>query len=318
MLAKFSEELKEAREKNGVTLQQVAAQTRIDIKFLTAMESGNFTFQPELYVKAFLKDYCRVIGIDEQKTLYRYELAKQGKFDAGIEVVDEGVTVEQKPPVQYTQPQQPVQPPQPKPVPQPQPMPAPQPTPTPQPQIKMVDSYTMPLESEPQKSSFNKNITALFAIVGAIAVIGAAVYFLFIKNSNDAIVSEKPYDQVLQENKNRINDDKPKAQEAVNTPPPASTDSLNLLIKANDTTWIRITKDSLKSEEFLLYPYSKKLVKAKKSFHMTLGNSGGVELTLNDKQLNFQGKRKKRAELLIDADGLKQLGGGVKAKNNLN
>ena len=48
MLDKYAEELREAREKKGITLQQMAAKTRIDIKFLEAIDNGNFSFLPEL------------------------------------------------------------------------------------------------------------------------------------------------------------------------------------------------------------------------------------------------------------------------------
>ena len=41
-LKKFSEELKTHREKNDVSLQQIHGRTRIDIKFLKAMEEGKF------------------------------------------------------------------------------------------------------------------------------------------------------------------------------------------------------------------------------------------------------------------------------------
>jgi cytoskeletal protein RodZ len=79
MLKNFTEELKDAREKTGITLQIVAAKTRIDIKFLEALEDGNFNFLPELYVKAFIKQYAKVVGLDEDETIQKYNIAKEGK-----------------------------------------------------------------------------------------------------------------------------------------------------------------------------------------------------------------------------------------------
>ena len=83
MLKKFTDELKEQREKAGITLQNVAAKTRIDIKFLEALEDGNFNFLPEIYVKAFIKQYSKVVGLDEEETLQKYILVKEGKEGAG-------------------------------------------------------------------------------------------------------------------------------------------------------------------------------------------------------------------------------------------
>ena len=52
MLEKLAEELHEARIKSGITLQQMAGKTRVDIKFLEAIDNGDFTFLAEPYVKA--------------------------------------------------------------------------------------------------------------------------------------------------------------------------------------------------------------------------------------------------------------------------
>ena len=65
MLDKFADELRQQRENSGLTLQQMATKTRIDLKFLEAIDQGNFSFLPDLYVKAFVKQYSQTIGLDE-------------------------------------------------------------------------------------------------------------------------------------------------------------------------------------------------------------------------------------------------------------
>ena len=97
MLDKYAEELRGEREKKGITLQQMAAKTRIDIKFLEAIDNGNFSFLPELYVKAFLKQYARVIGLDEQEMVQKYADAKGGKLEDRDEeksILEQNVDVE--------------------------------------------------------------------------------------------------------------------------------------------------------------------------------------------------------------------------------
>jgi cytoskeletal protein RodZ len=79
MLNKFAEELKAARTERNLTLQQIAAKTRIDLKFLEEMEKGNFSFLPELYINAFLKEYVRLVGLDENLMLKKFAAAKSGK-----------------------------------------------------------------------------------------------------------------------------------------------------------------------------------------------------------------------------------------------
>ena len=85
MLKSFANELKKTREEAGITLEGVSAKTRIDIKFLKALERGDVHFLPELYVKAFVKQYAKVIGLDADETLQRFLLAKDGKTLPGKE-----------------------------------------------------------------------------------------------------------------------------------------------------------------------------------------------------------------------------------------
>ena len=81
MLNNFADELRNARLKKGISLEQMAAKTRIDLKFLEAIDNGNFVFLPELYVKAFIKQYAKVVDLDEQETINRYEDAKAGRLN---------------------------------------------------------------------------------------------------------------------------------------------------------------------------------------------------------------------------------------------
>ncbi|MDP2362349.1 MAG: helix-turn-helix transcriptional regulator, partial [Ignavibacteria bacterium] len=82
MLDKFADELRQQRESAGLTLQQMATKTRIDLKFLEAIDQGNFSFLPDLYVKAFVKQYAKTIGLDENLILKKFETARERKeFD---------------------------------------------------------------------------------------------------------------------------------------------------------------------------------------------------------------------------------------------
>ena len=64
---------------SSISLQQLATKTRIDIKFLEYIEDGNFSFLPELYVRAFLKEYIKFVGLDEKLIFKKYEAYKLGK-----------------------------------------------------------------------------------------------------------------------------------------------------------------------------------------------------------------------------------------------
>jgi len=81
LLIKFAEELKSARETKGLTLQQIASRTRIDLKFLQAIEDSNYDILPELYIRAFIKEYAQTLDLNPNETLQKFDIAKWGKTD---------------------------------------------------------------------------------------------------------------------------------------------------------------------------------------------------------------------------------------------
>ena len=56
--------LRTARERMGMTLQDVAAETRIAVRHLTALEEARFDgFAAPVYVMGFARNYARAVGI---------------------------------------------------------------------------------------------------------------------------------------------------------------------------------------------------------------------------------------------------------------
>ncbi len=78
-LKKFAEELKKQRVKKKIALLQIKNRTRIDIKYLEAIEEGNFEVMPEVYIRAFIREYAESIGLNPQETLKKFDSAKEGK-----------------------------------------------------------------------------------------------------------------------------------------------------------------------------------------------------------------------------------------------
>jgi len=74
--------LREAREAQGLSLDEVEAQTRIRRAFLEALEEGNYHVLPgEVYVRGFLRNYAMHLGLDPEGIRQRY----------GEEVLDQEV-----------------------------------------------------------------------------------------------------------------------------------------------------------------------------------------------------------------------------------
>jgi len=59
--------LKEAREEKGMSLGDLQAATKIQKRYLTALEEGNYDIIPgKFYVRAFIKQYAEAVGLDSE------------------------------------------------------------------------------------------------------------------------------------------------------------------------------------------------------------------------------------------------------------
>ncbi len=85
----LSKELKEARESQGLSLDEVHEQTKINKEFLQALEEGEIERLPHpVYAKGFLQNYARFLGLDWQK---------MGEDFSRIYLVDEYEQMEELP-----------------------------------------------------------------------------------------------------------------------------------------------------------------------------------------------------------------------------
>lgn len=80
MLKEFASDLKASREGSNISLAEISAQTRINETFLKKLESGDFSFQQEIYIKAFIKEYAKAIKLDPAEVIKDYEAAKRGDY----------------------------------------------------------------------------------------------------------------------------------------------------------------------------------------------------------------------------------------------
>ncbi|MCY7363331.1 MAG: helix-turn-helix domain-containing protein [Ignavibacteria bacterium] len=80
MLNIFAEDLKAIREEKNISLRDVANKTRLNINILESLESGDYTFQPQAYIRAFMKQYIASIELDVEEVLFDYDLARSGKY----------------------------------------------------------------------------------------------------------------------------------------------------------------------------------------------------------------------------------------------
>jgi len=266
MLTKFAEELKQARLNSNVSLQQMANKTKIDIKFLEAIDEGNFAFLPDLYIRAFIKEYASLVGLNPDSAIKKFDAAKKGEFPVEeqekpfLQSVIERDQLEQKKPALSTRP---------------------------------LKAYSDITEKETQNSSDQKRNQIIFVLVTVgIIAISVLVYFVFFNNNNKIIVTERPYEESIEENTRYI--EQPAADTSLTEDSDSvmiisNGDSLLLKISSTNQCWVKVISDDKSEIEFMLPPSSSKTLKASDNFKLILGNSGGIQLSLNNKLLQFEG-----------------------------
>jgi cytoskeletal protein RodZ len=84
----LGEKLREAREKRGISISEVAEQTRISPLYITSIEKDDYKPLPGgIFNKGFVKSYAKFIGIDEHEALQDYSkivAETEGRDDDGL------------------------------------------------------------------------------------------------------------------------------------------------------------------------------------------------------------------------------------------
>lgn len=73
IMANIGEKLRSAREAMGLSIADVEKTTKIQSRYLTAIENSDFDKLPgDFYVRAFIRQYAQVVGLDGKELLAEY------------------------------------------------------------------------------------------------------------------------------------------------------------------------------------------------------------------------------------------------------
>jgi cytoskeletal protein RodZ len=102
-LATFGEELKREREIRGISLKEIADETKISKRFLEALERNDHkTLPAPVFTRGFVRQYARYLGLNTEDIVNRYNYAAAGddriEKSAHLDRLVQPVTVETPPP----------------------------------------------------------------------------------------------------------------------------------------------------------------------------------------------------------------------------
>ena len=269
-LISFSAELKSAREAKDISLEEISGKTRINMKFLKAIETAEFEVLPDVYLKAFLKEYAKSVDLDPNKVIQKYDLAKIGKYsneDEEVQLKEEAAPSEE-----------------------------------PLPRRKFGASTNagpiMP-EIEEMRSGSSRNYLPIFVIIAIIIFILSLIYIFFIKDHSSEIVKDNSAGESFYEDIFEVDD----AVSVITS----ATDSIILRIETDADAWYRAIIDDRNAAEFNLKSGNSRTIKAREKVKLVLGNSGATKLFLNGKGLDFTGIEDQVKRLEITASGIKKI-----------
>lgn len=73
-MAEFGNRLRAAREARGLSLEKIARETRISVRFLEAIEAEEFDVLPGgVYTRGFIRSYAAIIGLDPDQIAAEYQ-----------------------------------------------------------------------------------------------------------------------------------------------------------------------------------------------------------------------------------------------------
>jgi cytoskeletal protein RodZ len=273
-VAEIGKRLRAAREASGRTLEDLAAASRINQKFLQEIEAGRQPGVPDIYFRAFVKTFAAEVGEHPDELLAMMT------------------------------PATPSPPPSPSSV--PPPPPARGETPAAAPSGAAAPAPSVPPAAEEQRTGPEAVRRQAKILVGLalLVVVGLILSVYWLRNEkSEKGIQEISFADVVKEQTAKLQPRDSTAAAAADSeklpaagparPAAAKGDSLLLQAVTSESVWVHIEFDGGNSSEYTLPPGYRIQWKAAKQFSVSLGNPSGVTFVLNGKPLGKLAEGKK-------------------------
>ena len=76
----FYSNFKKIRKDKNISISDISNKTKIQEKYIIAIEEGNLNMLPPVYTRLFLKSYSEAINLDSEKIIIEYKNHISGKI----------------------------------------------------------------------------------------------------------------------------------------------------------------------------------------------------------------------------------------------
>jgi cytoskeletal protein RodZ len=279
-MKEFFENLKNIRIQKGLSLEEIARKSRMNLTYLKNIEAGELDKLPKGYDRIFFKRYLREIGEDKEEVWRDFNLFfGTGPLQKNVPYSSDITGEEEEPEPETTRP------------------------------VPRED-----LEKKPslyQKIIMKINLDKVylyFWIILTVIILGTVGYFayrqyVFVKSIPPEIkeISVSEYVSEMQKQDSLLTPQLTEnSQSSVN---PAS--SMLVELRTLERTWVREIKDEKDTTEYILSQGINRKISADSTLKFMLGRADGVEIWLNGDSLGIMGDAQEVVvNLVLTADGI--------------
>jgi cytoskeletal protein RodZ len=250
----FSEDLRKERVTRNISLSDIASKTHINLKYLEAIEQGSFDILPQTYIRAFLREYADVVGLPIAETIKKYDVMVVGKYSQEAGAIGGSGWSGTSP--------------------------------------SLPDEPGKLKSAEVTEKELSKQRLIIWTIIGVPVVVAIAFLLNYALSGNDiATVQETPFQEVVREQEEENKPPAVDSSKEIAAATPVVSDSLTLQGTTTDSVWMSVVIDNNPPVEHLFPPHTSHVWHAKQNIILTLGNAGGINFTLNGKNIGTLGKR---------------------------
>jgi cytoskeletal protein RodZ len=276
-LPPFGDKVKKAREKRGITLEDVALTTKIGTRFLRALEEEHFELLPGgIFNRGFVRAYARCVGLDEDQTIADYLIASGEVQPKKTEVAEPIQAPASKVPVPSV--------------------------------VGRKEVLAEKVDQQPENGGASSFPWAVAVSVVAVAVLGLAAWYL-VSRGSAGLAGSSSVPSVNRTAPSGSRESAPRAS-ALPAANPASNSfsapaSFVVLVKASEESWISIKTDDRPTVEVTLEASEQQSIEGHNRVEVKVGNLAGVDFWFNGKRLALQGEEGEVRTVTFDSTGLR-------------